>query len=149
METASKEIQQAVESICKRHDPAGCLPVVLGLATGAIVAGVSAHSLRWHFALLASLAGAVLMFVVLMWFRVGSWSRQHPLLARIYKLSYLRTRGHDDEDDLLELGKAIVARYLPEDESKPLLERIDDAMERTAALVGLDSEDEPVRGRPA
>lgn len=39
-----------------------------------------------------------------------------------------------------ELGRAIVRQYLPEAESKPPLARLDDATERTAALLGFDGE---------
>jgi hypothetical protein len=44
---------------------------------------------------------------------------------------------------LLELGRAIVQKYLPEAESKTLLARLDGATERTAALLGLEEKTAP------
>jgi hypothetical protein len=79
----------------------------------------------------------VLTWLVLMVFRVVSWWRHHPLLAQMYKLQH----GRADEDadfDRIELGEAIVDHYLPPEQSEPLLDRLEDAKERTARLLGLD-----------
>lgn len=137
MEAACQQLDMAVSSICTRHDPVGCLPFVLALSTGAIVAGVAARSARWYFAVLLSLGGAALMWIVLMIFRVVSWSRHHPLLAEMYKLQHLR-RGNEDADfDLIELSEAIVRHYLPE-QSVPILASLADAKRRAAVSLGLD-----------
>ena len=120
----------------------GCLPFVLAFATGMIVVGVTARSLRSYWLALLSLAGIVGTWLCLSLFRFWSWSRNHPLLARMEQLQHARRRGRDTGDeDLLELGRAIVRKYLPEAESKPLLARLDDATERTATLLGFDGED--------
>jgi hypothetical protein len=137
MEAASKQLDVAVDGICKRHDPLGCLPFLLALVTGVIVAWIAARSARWYLVVFLSFGGAALTWLVLMVFRVMSWSRHHPLLAQMYKLQHM---GRDEEDadfDRIELGEAIVDHYLPEEQSEPLLHRLENAKERTARLLGL------------
>lgn len=143
-EAACRQLDESVARVCKQHHPLGCLPFVLAFATGTIVVGVTARSLRWYWLALLGLAGTVGTWFCLSIFRFWSWSRNHPLLARMEQLQHARRRGLDTGDeDLLELGRVIVEKYLPEIESKELLSRLDDATERTAALLGLD-EDEPM-----
>jgi hypothetical protein len=77
------------------------------------------------------------MWGVLMIFRVASWIRHHPLLVQMYKLQHMGG-GDDANFDRIELGEAIVHHYLPPDVSEPLLERLDDAQEQTARVLGLD-----------
>ncbi len=60
MEAASKQLDKAVDGICTRHDPFGCLPFVLGVATAAIVAAVTISSVRWYFVVLWSAGAATL-----------------------------------------------------------------------------------------
>jgi hypothetical protein len=146
MEAACKRLDEAVVRIDRQHSPLGCLPLMLAGATGAIVAGVSATSIRWYFSALLSLGGAGLTLLTLMVVRVGSWSRHHPLLDRMYKLRHARQAGDDADDELLELGEAIVRKYLPEVESELLLARLEEARERTALLLGLDDEEREPRG---
>lgn len=137
MEAACDQLGVAVRGVCARHDPLGCLPFVLALSTAAIVAGVAARSARWYFAVLLSLGGAALMWIVLMIFRVVSWSRHHPLLAEMYKLQHLG-RGNDDADFYrIELSEAIVRHYLPE-QGVPLLASLEGAKQRAARSLGLD-----------
>jgi hypothetical protein len=137
VETAYDQLDETVRRICKRHDPLGCLPFVLAFTTGAIVVGVTVRSLRWYWVALLALAGTIGTWFALSLFRFWSWSRNHPLLAQMERFQHERRRGREPhDDDLLELGKAIVRRYLPEAESKTILARLDDAAERTAALLG-------------
>ena len=83
-------------------------------------------------------SAAALTWIVLMAFRVVSWSRQHPLLGQMYKLQY--GKGDDDADfDRIALGEAVVRHYLPPNERDPLLARLDDAKTRTEKLLGLPS----------
>jgi hypothetical protein len=143
-EAACRQLDENVRRVCKQHDPMGCLPFVLAVTTGSIIAGVMSRSVRWYFVALAAVAGTIGMWFGLSLFRLVSWSRNHPLLAQMERL---RQSGRRDEpdDELLELGKAIVRKYLPEAESKTLLARLNGATERTATLLGLD-EDDPVPG---
>jgi hypothetical protein len=137
MEAARKQLDVTVGAIAKRHDPIRWQPFLLALVTGVIVAGVTARTVRWYVAVFLSLAAAALMWGVLMIFRVASWIRHHPLLVQMYKLQHMG--GGDDADfDRIELGEAIVHHYLPPDVSEPLLERLADAQEQTARLLGLD-----------
>jgi hypothetical protein len=137
MEAACKQLDVTVNGISRRHDPLGCLPFVLALITGVIVAGIAARSARWYLVVLLSFGGAVLTWIVLMVFRVVSWSRHHPLLAQMYKL--LHDRADEDADFArVELSEAIVLKYLPPEQSEPLLERLEEAKERTAKLLGLE-----------
>lgn len=140
MEAACNQLDAAVRGVCKLHDPLGCLPFVLALSTGAIVAGVTVRSVRWYFALPLSFGGAVLIFLVLMAYRVASWSRHHPLLAEMYKLQHIRA-DEDADFDRIELSEVIVRRYLPEEQGEPLLARLKDTRQRTARLLGLDDYD--------
>ncbi len=136
MEAACKEMDVAVARVCKLHDPLGCLPFALALATGAIVAAVSARSLRWYLALFLSFGAAAGMSVVLMIFRIVSFSRHHPLLAQMYKLQH--SRADEDADfNRIELSEAIVHHYLPPEQGQPLLERLEDAKLRTETVLGL------------
>jgi DNA-directed RNA polymerase subunit RPC12/RpoP len=138
MEAACKQLDVTVGRICKEHDPLGCLPFVLAAATGAVIGAVTVRSVRWNFAILLPLGGAALTWIVLMVFRVVSWSRQHPLLGQMYKIQY--GKGDDDADfDRIALGEAIVRHYLPPNERDPLLARLDDAKTRTEKLLGLPS----------
>ncbi|MGO9837047.1 MAG: hypothetical protein ACLP1X_22865 [Polyangiaceae bacterium] len=150
MEAACKQLDTTVDRISRQHDPLGCLPFVLSLATGIVVAGIAARSVRWYLVVCVSLGGAAVTWLVLMVFRVTSWSRNHPLLAQMYKLQH----GRADEDadfDRVELGEAIVDHYLPKEQSEPLLDRLEDAKERTAKLLGLDNAEPslPVHHRAA
>lgn len=141
-EAACQHLDETVARICKQHDPLGCLPFVLAFTTGAIVVGVTARSLRWYWVALLALAATIGTWFGLSLFRFWSWSRNHPLLARMEQFQHARRRGREPhDDDLLELGKAIVRRYLPEAESKTILTRLDNATEKTAALLGFDGED--------
>jgi hypothetical protein len=138
MEAACKQLDATVGRICKEHDPLGCLPFVLAAVTGAVIAGVMARSVRLYFAILLPLGGAALTWIVLMVFRVVSWSRQHPLLGQMYRLQY--GKGDDDADfDRMALGEAIVRQYLPPNERDPLLAQLDNAKMRTEKLLGLPS----------
>jgi len=138
MEAACKQLDVTVGRICKEHDPLGCMPFVLAAVTGAVIAAVTVRSVRWYFAILLPLGGAALTWIVLMAFRVVSWSRQHPLLGQMYKLQY--GKGDDDADfDRIALGEAIVRHYLPPNERDPLLARLKDAKTRTEKLLGLPS----------
>jgi len=145
IEAACAQLDVVVHGVCRRHDPMGCLPVVLALATGAIVAGVTARSVRWYLAILLSFAGAAVMWLLLMFFRWASWSRHHPLLARMYKLQYTKGDGDDADDDQLMLGEAIVQHYLPPEQSEPLLARVDEAKQRVERLLGLEDDEPPPR----
>jgi hypothetical protein len=135
MQAARKQLDVAVDAIAKRHDPIGWQPFLLALVTGVIVAGVTARTVRWYVAVLLSLAAAALMWIVLMFFRIASWIRHHPLLVQMYKLQHL---GEVADFDRIELGEAIVRHYLPPAQCEPLLDRLDDVKERTAGLLGLD-----------
>ena len=137
MDAARKQLDVTVDAIAKRHDPVGWQPFLLALATGVIVAGVTARTVRWYLVVFLSLAAAALMWIVLMFFRVASWIRHHPLLAQMYKLQHMGA-GDDADFDRIELGEAIVHHYLPPELSEPLLERLDDAKEQTGRLLGLD-----------
>jgi hypothetical protein len=137
MEAARKQLDVTVGAIAKRHDPIGGQPFLLALVTGVIVAGVTTRTVRWYVAVFLSLAAAALMWGVLMIFRVASWIRHHPLLVQMYKLQHMGG-GDDANFDRIELGEAIVHHYLPPDVSEPLLERLADAQEQTARLLGLD-----------
>gem|GEM_PF-3156009 len=146
MESACELLDVAVRGICKQHHPMGCLPPVLALATGAIVAGVTARTVRWYFAVVLSFVGGALIFVVLMVFRIVSWSRHHPLLAAMYMLQHIR--GDEDADfDRIELSEAIVRHYLPEAQGAPLLARLETTKQRAARLLGLDDDEPSSRGR--
>ena len=136
MEAACKAMDVAVERVLKQHDPLGCLPFALALATGVIAAAVAVRSMRWYLAALVSVGAAAAMSVVLMIFRIVSFSRQHPLLAEMFKLQHSRA-DEDAEFNRIELGEAIVHRYLPPEQGEPLLERLEDAKVRTAMLLGL------------
>lgn len=142
-EAACRQLDETVARICKQHDPGGCLPVVLALAMAAIVAAITARSVRWYFVVSMSLAGMIGTWFALSLFRIVSWSRRHPLLTRMDQLRQSRKRVAEVDEDRLELGKAIVREYLPEGESRPLLARLDDATERTAALLGFDDAGRP------
>lgn len=96
-EAACKQLDDAVEAVCRRHDPLGCLSGVLGLVTGLIVAAVTLRSLRWYFVVSWSLSGAVLTWIVLHAVSVVSWMRHHPLLHEMYKV---RHRWGDDDGDI-------------------------------------------------
>jgi hypothetical protein len=136
MEAVSKQLDAVVDGVCKQHDPVGCLPFVLGVATAAIVAAVTASSVRWYFVVLSSIGGAALTWIGLMAFRVSSWARHHPLLFEMFKLNH---RGDDDADfGRVELGLAIVRHYLPPGEGEPLLVQVDVAKERAVRLLGSD-----------
>jgi len=145
MEAAARQLDEAVVGIDKRHSPLGCLPFVLALVTGVVIVGVTATSIRWYFSALLSFGGAAVMFAVLVVFRLVSWSRHHPLLARMYTLRHTR-REETGGDEFLELGEAIVRKYLPETESESLVARLEEASARTALLLGLDDEEPEPRG---
>lgn len=83
-----------------------------------------------------AIVGTLGMLLGLTFFRLAGWRRQHPVLARMFALQHLEKRDDPEDDDLLELSKAIVAKYLPQAEGKTLLARLDDATERTAGLLG-------------
>jgi hypothetical protein len=83
VEVACGQFDEAVARICKQHRPLGCLPPVLAFVTGAIVGGVTARSIRWYWAALLALAGTIATWFSLSLFRLVSWSRNHPLLARM------------------------------------------------------------------
>jgi hypothetical protein len=145
MRMACEELDETVDRICKRHDPLGCLPFLLTRLTRAILAGVTARSLRWYFAVAWSIGGAAMMLIILYVFRTASWLRHHPLLAQMYRLK------HDDavEDadfDRMKLGQTIVRHYLPPQQGELLLARLEEAEHRTASLLGLDDEGPETRG---
>jgi hypothetical protein len=123
MEATCKQLDVTVDGIRRQHDPIGWLPFVLALVTGAIVTGITARSARWSLVVLLSFGGAVLTWIVLMVFRVVSWSRHHPLLGQMYKLQHM-SRDEDAGFDRIELGETIVQEYLLPEQSEPLLDRI-------------------------
>lgn len=129
-------LDEAVRVDSRRRDPTGCLPVVLALVAGGIIAAVTARSVRWYFVGLASIAGTAVMFLALSAFRVVGWTRQHPLLADLFKLRRRFVHDESAEFDILEASVAIVDQYLPPDESKPLLERLDAAKARVEKSIG-------------
>jgi len=147
MEAACNQLDLAVGQVCKRHEPLGCLPLVLAMATGAIVAALTTRSVRWYFAVVLSFGGVAVAWVVLMLFLATSWSRQHPLLARMHRLKQAR-RNDEADGEFLDLGEAIVRHYLPPNESASLLVRLEDAKKRAARLLGIVDE-EPSPPGPA
>lgn len=137
MEAAAKQLDVAVQEVIKRHDPTGCLPVALAVLTAAIVAGVALRSVRWYFAVLLSIGGGAVTFLVLLVFRLLSWSKHHPLLAKMYRL---RHDGQEltTNDEFVELSEAIVEHYLAPEQSASILARLEETRTRTAILLGLD-----------
>jgi hypothetical protein len=85
------------------------------------------------------------MWLVLLFFRVLSWSRHHPLLAEMYQLRGTTPDNEDAEYDRLMLGEAIVRCYLPPEQSDPLLARMETAKLRAARLLGLDDRERLAR----
>jgi hypothetical protein len=144
-EAACRQLDEAVHRIAKQYHPMGCLPFVLAFATAVVVVGITARSLRWYWVALLALAATIGTWFTLSLLRFVSWSRNHPLLARLDRIELSRRRDEAAGDELLELGKAIVAKYLPEAESKSLLGRLDDAIERTTTLLGFDDDHVPER----
>ena len=140
MELACERIDEGVARAFGRHAPVGSPPFLLAIAAGAVVAGVTARSIPWSLAIGLSLAGAALTWVVLLLFRVASWSRQHPLLAEMNMLLHRKRRGEDAEYDILELGELIVRRYLPHAEGESLRATLQQARARVALLLELDGE---------
>ncbi len=135
MDLARKRLDEAVARASRRHAPLGSPPFLLAGAAGVIAGAVMGSSVSWALAITLSLAVAALTCLVLVLFRVASWSRQHPLLAQMHVLLHKRRRGEDAEQAILELGEAIARHYLPASAAESLRAALVQARAQSGAMT--------------
>lgn len=141
------ELDRAVRELARRHEPLGCLPALLALMTGAIIAGVTARSLRWHLVAVLSVAGTVVMWAMLTMFRVHAWLRDPPLLSDLMDLQRASRNVKDMDLERLILNEAIAQSYLPPAQGGPLLARLRNSRKRALELLGIDDEEPSPRAQ--
>jgi hypothetical protein len=124
LDEAASRVESAASEIYDRNSPFGCLPFLLALGTGAIVGAVTARTLRWYWAGALALAGTATTLFLLLFVRTRSWTREHPLLAEMSLTSRFGLRHGSSREDFVGLSSAIVMHYLPDDQSRELLDTL-------------------------
>jgi ribosomal protein L37AE/L43A len=143
-EQAAQDVNAAAREIFDRHDPWGRLPKLLSLLTGVIVAVFVARVWRWYWAALLSLCSVALSWFLLTGVRTWTWIHEHPLLVSLLRAGHWGLRAVDRYAETIDVSKEIVQKYLPVEQSRPLLDRLhvaEDAVEQALRRSDDDESD--------
>lgn len=125
LENASMRVEAAAEQVYRRNDPLGCLPVVLAALSAPIAGAAVSSALRWYWTGAVAITVAIVTFLLLTFMRFRSWIREHPLLHEWFEKNH--STKPTERAERIELSIAVVLHYLGDDESRALLEPLQDA----------------------
>jgi transcription initiation factor TFIIIB Brf1 subunit/transcription initiation factor TFIIB len=125
LDDASRRVEAAAQQVYERNDPLGCLPALLALLSAPVVAVAVGSALRWYWTGVAAISAAVATFLLLTFMRFRGWIREHPLLFEWFERNH--STKPTERAERIELSIAVVLHYLGDDESRALLEPLQDA----------------------